>query len=178
MPTPFFDLKMGHIMDMKNVDDRDVYMHVLGALNTGEWGYEPITHYPKKLMIQIAGRVALKRIGIECDFDGDITKEKLGYAIGKKVEEETGVYFGNIFDRESVKRGVMQYGCKRALHEMGFDDEPQTIEGVAHAVGRLAQEWRYGHEHITGNRSNVGQHHDGEHDAAIEDADAEWGALE
>ena len=56
----------------------------------------------------------------------------------ERIEAETGVQFGNIFDRESVKRGVMQYGCKRALQEMGFNDEPQTIEGVANAIGRLA----------------------------------------
>lgn len=139
MPSPFFDLKKGgSIMDMKNVDDRDVYETTLAALNTSEWGYEVVTKYPKDLLLQLAGRVALNRMGIDCIFEGNITKDKLGYAIGKKVEEETGVYFGNIFDRESVKRGVMQYGCKRALQEMGFDDEPQTIEGVAHAVGRLA----------------------------------------
>ena len=88
------------------------------------------------LQRQIAS-VALSQLGIELE-EGEITRESLGRAIGSKIEAESGIHVGNIFDRDEVRQALERAACARVVSELG-GGHAATPEGVGLALASMAR---------------------------------------
>jgi len=119
----------------------DVYEGVSRTLELIDWGANTLPEVKEAAARQVARLAmfeALKQVGLEdLDFQRTYTKEDIGAIIGKMVQKQTGVYVGNVFDKDGVKAALTQYACKVAIEQMGVD-QPQTVAGVGAGLAQLA----------------------------------------
>lgn len=125
----------------KDYTAADVYEYTRKALEGIDWADETVTELKAAAWRKI-GQMALymgfKHLGLEeLDFQREYTKADVGEALGRMIKKQTGVYVGNIFDKQGVKAALTQYACKVAIEQMGVD-QPQTIEGVGAGLAQLA----------------------------------------
>lgn len=125
----------------KDYQPADVYEYTRKLIEGIDWADDAVTEL-KAAGVRKLGQMALyigfKQIGLEeLDFQREYTKDDIGEALGRMVKKQTGVYVGNVFDKEGVKAALTQYACKVAIEQMGVD-QPQTIEGVGAGLAQLA----------------------------------------
>lgn len=79
-------------------------------------------------------KAAAYAMGVEVE--GAVTIDSIGYALGRKINDESGVDLGNVLDGEHVKVKLERVAIKAVLLEMGVD-APANRDGLAQAMRTL-----------------------------------------
>ena len=109
---------------------RETLVDAVALALRGANGYGDLKDLAYEGWSKIAFLVAGSAMGLE--LNGATDTDSLGYAIGRKIEDETGIKLGNVFDGESLKTKLERAGIQ-AIYQAAGIDGVASREGLAEA---------------------------------------------